>query len=303
MAKSPAQQLATLLADSSDNAPLKAIQAVQYAFAWCATVATPNHLSDADDALEVVLELYTALEAGNAYLTNMPALFEQAGTGQTLEQALQDKKKALEQSTRQLTKLRKKLKLMQQQEQKLQAQQEERQQLEARLAELERLAHMTVGLEDLREQVAAVEQRRSAAEYDLEQLENQLEQHTGQLVTLSADHLKELKVQIQQWLAQAEQQETELQETYQQWQSIKERYRQVGEELGEHREVLRLYLEADQAVAEAMGSSVDGVVDARQVLDRAQKLLADTDAMLKKALAANAAAQRIQPISLGRSKA
>jgi chromosome segregation ATPase len=303
MTVSPRKTLLQLCHDTTTDEWLLVLQALQATFHWCEEVGTSVALQDRVNALRYLVELEAALQTGNSCLAHVPDIIATAIPGQTIEKNLAQQTAQLEQNAKELKHLRSMIAGWEEQEETLQAQVVESQALRERLAELERLSQLAAGVDELRKQVTVAEEHRTAAEQEVEQLEVSLHQDAHKLVTLSEQHLTQVHHQIQDWLAEAERYEDELRRTMQQWHAASERYQELEALLAEHTEVLRLYMEADQIVAEALGSTSADALHARQMLERVQQFLDQADTLLRKALAANAAAQKVQHFTVGKGTA
>lgn len=293
MPESPPAALARLLAEPSPEQWRIAAQVLRQAFAWCATAATPTQLNDRIDALDCLFELEPALMAGSAYLATLPDLIEQAMPGETLARTLEQQRTTLEKAAHELAQVRTALDLHQRHEAQIQAQIAERGSLEARLAELERQSRLAEEVEILRQHVTTVEQHRSTAEHDVEHLEGRLHQDAQALIGLLDQHLAHLREHTRASLHQASVLETDLQQVVTEWQAARDRYQGLETVLADHRDVLRLYQEADHAVAQALGGTLPDVQTAQDLLNRVQQFLEQADQILAHALEARDRANHV----------
>lgn len=275
---------------------------LQAAFAWCAAAITSNRLVNQTHG-EIVLilaELLQALKIGREYLsTATPGLLQRVVAGERLKDAVQDHQSALEAGARELEQLHEALLSLSQREGQLRAQATEREALATRRAELEHLARLAEGVEELRRQVEALETHLPPAGREVEVLERHIEARAQRLIVLSERTLAHVGRSVRAALELAEQKERERYEVGAQLRSATERYKQAEIELATLREPLRLYLEADRVVAQAL----PGAQTARGILDEAERLLQQADQALQQVLAAHAKAQRLDRLSFSGGKA
>ncbi len=300
MGESPRTALADLLADTTSEEWQLAVQVLQKTFIWCTTVTHSTSMDDRVTALDFMVRVKSALNDGCAWLDTLDDLIEQAMPGPTLKTALAERRAALATGTRQLDELGAYVAELEQAEAALRQQvadraqlEAQRVQLEARLAELQRLAQLAPSVEALRTQVETVERQRSAAEHAAEELEGRLAQGTQQLITLTASQLTHVQEQVRTLLEQADRQQAELKQTLANWQAAAARYQELEAEITAHREVLRLYHAADQAVADALGDLPD-VHSAQELLQRVRRFLEQADEILARVLEARARAEEVQ---------
>ncbi len=302
MGESQRTVLADLLADTTSEEWQLAVQVLQQTFHWCSIVTNSTSMNDRVTALDFMVRVKSALNDGCAWLDTLDVLIEQAMPGPTLQTALEERRAALAAGAHGLNELSAHVAELQQAEAALRQQVVDREHLEAqhahleaRLAELQRLAHLAQAVEALRTQVETVERERSAAEQAVEDLEGRLAQSTQQLLTLTAPQLAHVQEQVRTLLEQADQQHTELQQTLADWQAAAARYQELEAELTAHREVLRLYHAADQAVADALGDMPD-VHSAQELLQRVRRFLEQADEILARVLEARARAEEVQKL-------
>ncbi len=300
MGESPRTALADLLTDTTSEEWQLAVQVLQKTLIWCTTVTNSTIMDDRVTALDFMVRVKAALNDGRAWLDALDGLIKQAMPGPTLKTELEERRAALATGMCQLDELGAYVAELGQAEAALRQQvadraqlEAQRVQLEARLAELQRLAQLAQSVEALRTQVETVERQRSAAEHAAEELEGRLAQGTQQLITLTASQLTHVQEQVRTMLEHADRQQAELKQTLANWQAAAARYQELEAEITAHREVLRLYHAADQAVADALGDLPD-VHSAQELLQRVRRFLEQADEILARVLEARARAEEVQ---------
>ena len=164
--------------------------------------------------------------------------------------------------------------------------------------EVERLVSLSNGLPALRAQQEALEQYLAGAGQEATLRERGLEETAGAFLSLAEETLGRLRPEVRDSLLRAESCEREMIELRASLQAALRRYENVEPELTARREALSKYLQADQAVAQALGG-VEEAAGAEPLLRKAEDLLAAADRALRLAIEANAEAKALETLRPG----
>jgi len=288
----PKDKLQKLLSTTGDEY-IQALQAVQAAFAWCASAANPQSLTSRPKALQALLELDKATDEGVKYLSCLPEIIEKCNPGPSLKDPLLKNFEAIKKSAADISQLQLNLKQISQQEEELKAKkskldellkqrQIEEDKLKKRNAEIEHLIRLTESgtLEELRQQVAELDRHLTPEVHETGQLEKSIEQKAQSLVVISEKRLKNLHENTEKLLADAESKRKALLDTEEKLRDAHERYDKVQNELSERMDELQPYIKADRIVAEAIPDS-NNVMD---MLNKADNLIKDAERAIKTAI-------------------
>lgn len=162
----------------------------------------------------------------------------------------------------------------------------------------ERLRGLSRQLPELRMQVGELECRITPSGLAAEGLEASLQARSEELVLMSRQTFETLEPAVRQAMEEARMVEGETANALTELLVAQEKHSAATEQLKERLEVLRLYREADDAIAQnpRVVDHCPAGADPRDVLDEVEALLGAVDRSLEAALQANAAAAALTPL-------
>lgn len=288
----------TLLAEANQPDWKLLVNLLQVAFQYWPVIISPTSINDVD-ALECLLALNNALQQITTTLgSSLPQLFDYAPVGTTLKDELARKQEALSSARLALDRLTAEIQPLLDQEGTLQALIEQKSELEDRLAELQRLDNLGKHTVNLQSQVNTLEQHLSANALEADALEHHLREATDRLVILDQEQLELLRDKLRHKLNLTETLEVDLSQTVLALREAEARYQAVEQVLTpEHRETLRLYLQADEIVFQALHRRPEAK-GVQEMLDETKSLLGRIDDCLRLALQANEKVSHLKPLSV-----
>lgn len=292
MDSNPRAEIGKLITENISE-PAAAARLAALAFGWWAQAAEQQG-NDRVELLDSMHDISNALAQIQSTLqTSLPQVVARARPGNTLQQKLEDGQKTLVQTQVALQRIQAELEPLLSDEKSMRAQAAEISALQTQLNELRHLQSLAGHAAELREQLDELERHLPPESMEAGQLEKTLSQTGEKLILLQETALANLRERIRQTLEKAASLEAEIRQAVLDLRSARDRYRLADEALTpDHRETLRLYQAADQAVARAL----PGAHRLEEVVQDVERKLGEADLALKNALEANEKEKTLQPL-------